>query len=166
MNLRRDVFQALADPTRRLIIGMVALQAMTPGAIAEKFDSKRQTISKHIQILTECGLLPGAAFRAQVLIPPEPGIGGTELSKPNRPLPGALVEIERFNAARPAKLPPDEFRTLTARTDQGGVVTVSLPESGWWSITAQRDGGRREHKGKAYPVRQRATLWVWVDGKQ
>jgi DNA-binding transcriptional ArsR family regulator len=57
MNLRRDVFQALADPTRRLIISMVALQAMTPGAIAEKFDSTRQTISKHIQILTECELL-------------------------------------------------------------------------------------------------------------
>jgi DNA-binding transcriptional ArsR family regulator len=57
MELRRDVFQAIADPTRRAIITLVALHAMTPGAIAEKFDSSRQTISKHIQILTECELL-------------------------------------------------------------------------------------------------------------
>jgi DNA-binding transcriptional ArsR family regulator len=57
MDLRRDVFQAIADPTRRAIITLVALQAMTPGAIAAHFDSSRQTISKHIQILTECELL-------------------------------------------------------------------------------------------------------------
>ncbi len=57
MKLRRDVFQAIADPTRRTIITLVALQAMTPNAIAENFDSSRQTISKHIQILTECELL-------------------------------------------------------------------------------------------------------------
>nr|WKN37423.1 metalloregulator ArsR/SmtB family transcription factor [Tunicatimonas sp. TK19036] len=57
MELRRDVFQAIADPTRRAIITLVALHAMTPGAIAENFDSSRQTISKHIQILTECELL-------------------------------------------------------------------------------------------------------------
>src|SRR5215203_4317791 len=57
MDLRRDVFQAIADPTRRAIITLVALHAMTPTAIAENFDSSRQTISKHIQILTECELL-------------------------------------------------------------------------------------------------------------
>jgi len=57
METRRDVFQAIADPTRRAILSLVALQAMTPGAIAENFDSKRQTISKHIQILNECNLL-------------------------------------------------------------------------------------------------------------
>lgn len=57
MELRRDVFQAIADPTRRAIVTLVALQAMTPGAIAENFNSSRQTISKHIQILTECELL-------------------------------------------------------------------------------------------------------------
>lgn len=57
MELRRDVFQAIADPTRRAILGLVALQVMTPGAIAEKFDSSRQTVSKHIQILYECNLL-------------------------------------------------------------------------------------------------------------
>jgi len=57
MELRRDVFQAIADPTRRAIITLVALQAMTPSAIAENFNSSRQTISRHIQILTECELL-------------------------------------------------------------------------------------------------------------
>lgn len=57
MKLRRDVFQAIADPTRRAIITLVAVNAMTPTAIAENFDSTRQTISKHIQILTECDIL-------------------------------------------------------------------------------------------------------------
>ncbi len=57
MEIRRDVFQAIADPTRRAILALVALQAMTPGAIAENFDSSRQTISKHIRILSECELL-------------------------------------------------------------------------------------------------------------
>jgi DNA-binding transcriptional ArsR family regulator len=57
MYTRRDIFQAIADPTRRTILSLVALQAMTAGAIANSFDSSRQTISKHIQILTECQLL-------------------------------------------------------------------------------------------------------------
>jgi len=57
METRRDIFQAIADPTRRAILTLVALHAMTPGAIAGSFDSSRQTISKHIQILTECQLL-------------------------------------------------------------------------------------------------------------
>jgi len=57
MNLRRDVFQALADPTRRAILLLVAAQPMTAGAIASNFDSARPTISKHLQILTECELV-------------------------------------------------------------------------------------------------------------
>lgn len=57
METRRDIFQALSDPTRRIILSLIAIQAMTPGAIAANFDSSRQTISKHIQILTECQLL-------------------------------------------------------------------------------------------------------------
>jgi len=60
MEIRRDVFQAIADPTRRAILSLVAIQSMTPGAIAANFDSSRQTISKHIQILTECELLEQA----------------------------------------------------------------------------------------------------------
>jgi DNA-binding transcriptional ArsR family regulator len=57
MNLRRDVFQAIADPTRRAILVLVAAQSMTAGAIASNFDSARPTVSKHLQILTECELL-------------------------------------------------------------------------------------------------------------
>ena len=57
MNLRRDVFQAIADPTRRAILTLVATQAMTAGAIAANFDTARPTVSKHLQILTECELV-------------------------------------------------------------------------------------------------------------
>ena len=55
--MRRDVFQAIADPTRRAILSLLALQAMTPNAIAEHFHSTRQAVSKHIKILTECELV-------------------------------------------------------------------------------------------------------------
>ena len=55
--MRRDVFQAIADPTRRAIITLIALQAMTPNAIAEHFDTTRQAVSKHLRILTECELV-------------------------------------------------------------------------------------------------------------
>lgn len=57
MNLRRDVFQAIADPTRRAILMLVASQSMTAGSIAAHFDTARPTVSKHLQILTECELL-------------------------------------------------------------------------------------------------------------
>jgi DNA-binding transcriptional ArsR family regulator len=57
MESRRDVFQAIADPTRRAILTLLAVHALTPGTIADNFNSARQTISKHIQILTECELL-------------------------------------------------------------------------------------------------------------
>ncbi|MFL9831481.1 metalloregulator ArsR/SmtB family transcription factor [Flavobacterium sp. ST-87] len=55
--MRRDIFQAIADPTRRAIISLIAVQAMTPNAIAEHFETSRQAISKHLRILTECELL-------------------------------------------------------------------------------------------------------------
>lgn len=57
MNLRRDVFQAIADPTRRAILLLLASQSLTAGAIAANFDTARPTVSKHLQILTECELL-------------------------------------------------------------------------------------------------------------
>lgn len=57
MEMRRDVFQAIADPTRRAILALVATTAMTPTAIASSFETSRQTVSRHIQILTECELL-------------------------------------------------------------------------------------------------------------
>jgi len=55
--MKRDVFQAIADPTRRAIIALIALQAMTPNAIAEHFDTSRQAVSKHLRILAECELV-------------------------------------------------------------------------------------------------------------
>lgn len=57
MKTRRDVFQAIADPTRRAIILLLTVGAMTPNAIAEHFNSSRQAVSKHLQILTECELV-------------------------------------------------------------------------------------------------------------
>jgi DNA-binding transcriptional ArsR family regulator len=57
MNLRRDVFQAIADPTRRAILLLLATQSMTAGAIASNFNTARPTVSKHLQILTACELL-------------------------------------------------------------------------------------------------------------
>jgi DNA-binding transcriptional ArsR family regulator len=57
MKLRRDPFQAIADPTRRAILVLLAVQTMTAGAIAEKFDVARPTISKHMQVLSECELI-------------------------------------------------------------------------------------------------------------
>lgn len=96
------------------------------------------------------GLQPGMVFQARIR-----GDG--------RPLAGTLVEIERYNSTPPAALPPDEHITRTVKTDSDGVITVSLLEPGWWGLTASRDGGKKEHQGKIYPIRERVTLWVFVD---
>jgi uncharacterized GH25 family protein len=82
-----------------------------------------------------------------------------------KPLPDALVEIERYNPTPPKTLPPDEQVTRTAKTDPNGVVTSTLPEAGWWCLAATRDAGEKEHEGNAYPVRQRLIHWVAVDEK-
>ncbi len=55
--MKRDIFQAIADPTRRAIIALIAIQAMTPNAIAENFQTSRQAVSKHLRILAECDLV-------------------------------------------------------------------------------------------------------------
>lgn len=55
--MRRDIYQAIADPTRRSILALIAIQAMTPNAIAENFNTTRQSVSKHLRILTECELV-------------------------------------------------------------------------------------------------------------
>lgn len=57
MNLRRDVFQAIADPTRRAILLLIAAQSMTAGTIAANFNTARPTVSKHLHILAECELV-------------------------------------------------------------------------------------------------------------
>jgi cobalt/nickel transport protein len=100
------------------------------------------------------GLQPGMVFLAEVA------------PRPMSPLSARfLVEIEHYNPQPPQTLPPDEQITRTAKTDPNGVVTCTLTEPGWWCITAMRDGGKREHEGKSYPVRQRATFWVHVEDR-
>jgi cobalt/nickel transport protein len=96
------------------------------------------------------GLQPGIAFQAQVIAAA-------------KPLAGAMVEVERYNATAPKDLPPDEQITRRVKADPNGVFTATLTDAGWWCVTAERDGGMRERNGKMYPVRQRATLWVFVD---
>jgi cobalt/nickel transport protein len=114
------------------------------------------------------GLQPGLVFQAQAYFTsskPGNSAAGRAAGNVFAPLTKALVEIERYNPTAPAALPADEQITRTARTDPNGIVTYTLPEPGWWCITAQRDGGKEEHDGKAFPVRQRTTLWVFVDEK-
>lgn len=55
--MKKDLFQAIADPTRRAILALLAMQALTPNAMAEKFDMSRQAVSKHIKVLQECELI-------------------------------------------------------------------------------------------------------------
>ena len=81
--MRRDVFQAIADPTRRAILCLLAVQALTPNAVAEHFDSSRQAVSKHLQILVECELL-------------EQNQQGREIYYHLNP--GKLLEIEKWLA--------------------------------------------------------------------
>jgi uncharacterized GH25 family protein len=96
------------------------------------------------------GLQPGMAFQGQLLFQ-------------GKGLAGSLVEVERYNPTPPRELPPDEQMTRVVKTDPNGVFTCTLLEPGWWCMTGQREGGKRNHNGKAFPVRQRATLWVYVD---
>ena len=93
------------------------------------------------------GLKAGMAFRVEF---EEPTAGAVQ------PLAGALVEVERYNPVAPKELPPDEHITRSARTDRIGTATVTLTEPGWWATTAIRDKDG---------VRQRGTLWVFVDEK-
>jgi cobalt/nickel transport protein len=120
------------------------------------------------------GLLPGAVFQAQVR-EPETREARDDMPRRNLPEvieelqkqrpPGRLVEIERYNGTPPKELPADEFITRTVRADPNGVATTTLTEPGWWCLTAQRDGDKKDHSGKMYPVKQRTTFWVHVDEK-
>jgi uncharacterized GH25 family protein len=109
------------------------------------------------------GLEPGLVFQTQILALVQPtGFGGMAQVQP---LPGATVEVERYNATPPKKLPPDEQITRVVKTDPSGVATCTLTDPGWWCVTASNDGGKAKHDGKEYPLRRRATLWVFVDEK-
>jgi len=96
------------------------------------------------------GLQPGIAFQGQAL-------------QSGKPLAGVMIEVERYNPTPPKDLPPDEQITRRVKADPNGVFTATLTDGGWWCLTAERDGGKRDHDGKMYPVRQRTTFWVFVD---
>ena len=87
------------------------------------------------------------------------------------PAPAHLVEFERYNAVAPTALPPDEHITLTVKTDPNGIATSTLPDPGWWAVTAVRQGfvdqrgPTKQRDGKTYPMVERATLWVYVEDK-
>jgi uncharacterized GH25 family protein len=102
------------------------------------------------------GLQPHVVFQARI---------EERLEAHVRPLAGARVEIERYNAVPPKEVPADEQITRTVKTDPNGVATTTLTEPGWWGLTVTRPGGQRERGGKSYPVRQRSTFWVFVDEK-
>jgi cobalt/nickel transport protein len=104
------------------------------------------------------GLRPGMVFQARIFARVRARVGYE-----TRALANSLVEVERYNAAPPKELPPDEHITRTVKTDNNGVVTTTLTEPGWWCLTTVRAGGAQEKDGKTYPIRQRSTLWVFVD---
>jgi uncharacterized GH25 family protein len=93
------------------------------------------------------GLEPGMVFQAETI-------------------PLAPVEVEQYHATPPKVLPPDEQITRVVKASRNGVITCTLTDPGWWCLTATaRDRGKRMHDGKEVPLRQRATLWVFVDEK-
>jgi cobalt/nickel transport protein len=96
------------------------------------------------------GLRAGMVFQAQALL------GG-------KPVPGVMAEVERYNQTPPKELPPDEHITRRVKADPNGVLTCTLTDPGWWCVTVSREAGQRQHDGKNYPLRQRATFWVHVD---
>lgn len=106
------------------------------------------------------GLYSGMVFRARVLD------RGLQTEPKPAPWRNVNVFVERYNAKPPKELPDDELITFTSKTDANGILTCSFPTAGWWSVTAQVDGGRRDHNGRAYPVRKRATTWVFVHEKK
>jgi cobalt/nickel transport protein len=99
------------------------------------------------------GLRPGMVFQAE--------LGGLKRSQ-EAPQPPP-VEIERYNPTPPKELPPEEYITRMVRADPNGVFTFTLTEPGWWGMTGQWQSDKKEHKGETYPVRRRATFWVFVD---
>jgi uncharacterized GH25 family protein len=113
------------------------------------------------------GLLPGTVF--QVRIDGPRYLRGEWLGNQPGGLAGRLVEVELYHPTAPkeADLPADEFRTRAVKTDRDGVATCTLPEAGWWAITARQRPERstKERDGKTYKVFERTTFWVFVNEK-
>jgi cobalt/nickel transport protein len=109
------------------------------------------------------GLRPGTVFQVETAI--RSPLSADRKGRERRAESGKrmAVEIERYNTEPPKKLPPDEEITRTVRLDANGVATTTLSEAGWWCLTVARPQGTRMRDGKSYPLRQRATFWVFVD---
>jgi cobalt/nickel transport protein len=122
------------------------------------WDAEAQDLFEIMPLTRPYGLQPGMVFQGLIKT--------VVLFPPRRTAPADyLIEVERYNTVAPKELPPDEHITRTVKTDPQGVFTTTLPEAGWWCLTARRDAGTRQRDGKSYPVRQRFTLWVYVDEK-
>jgi nickel transport protein len=98
------------------------------------------------------GLIPGIVFQGRLLVE-------------GKSLADAIVEVEHYNPIPPKVLPNDEQMTRSVKCDPNGVFTCTLTESGWWCVTATKDGGKLARDGKMYPVKKRTTLWAFVDEK-
>jgi hypothetical protein len=109
------------------------------------------------------GLRAGMVFQAETDIRSPLFVARQDLERKMDGGKRMVVEIERYNTDPPKTLPPDEHITRTVRLDQNGVATTTLSEPGWWCLTVSRPQGTRMRDGKSYPLRQRATLWVYVD---
>jgi uncharacterized GH25 family protein len=137
---------------------------------AQKGWDKARSNGEWVPLTRPYGLPPGVAFQARLRIPfveSEPPPGRVVAAPPwVLRSQSCLVEIERYNSTQPNKLPPDEQITRTAKTDSTGVVTATLTDPGWWCLTATvKDSDKKDREGKEYPVRQRSTLWVYVDDR-
>jgi uncharacterized GH25 family protein len=136
-------------------------------------DTARVTIHVEAQKGWDARHAPATQFSITPLTRPYGLKVGTVFQAAVHPADGAshLVEVERFNPQPPRSLPPDEFITLTMKTDPNGTATCNLPEPGWWALTAVRRYPAeaklptRERDGKEYPLIERATLWVLVEDR-
>jgi uncharacterized GH25 family protein len=110
------------------------------------------------------GLTPGLVFQAEMpdRLPMRSTVPPGAMAP--HPFALALAEVERYNAAPPAKLPPDEQITRTLKLDRQGKLVTTLPEAGWWAVTVTSPHSRKHRAGdKDFPLRFRSTLWVYVD---
>ncbi len=111
------------------------------------------------------GLFPGMVFQARAMMPLNPDVAKDKGTK-SQPLPGAIVEIERYNAKPTKPNEDDELITFRTQTDALGMLTCTLPDPGWWAVTVTRPAGNYEVNGKEYPIKQRMTIWVHVHDKK
>jgi len=125
------------------------------------WDAKSRDDFEFVPLTRPYGLRPGMVFQAEIYDMSKRTKNMLESAR--APLADRLVEVEHYNAAPPKELPPDEHITRTVKTDPNGIVTTTLTEPGWWCLTTVHAKRLREKDGKMYPIRERSTLWVFVD---